>query len=199
MEKQTEADAAGSPETAEAQPDTGVEERVFRRADQPVLHHVSLFVSDMEASKRFYTSGLGLTLREEFQDIIGHRASGAFAFGVASIFLEAGTGRYVELHPAGQGPLSAPGFPLNHLALGVTDVDTAYARARAAGGAPVDIPVPEEKWDGAPLDVTMSGDHPEPMRMAFLLGPSGELIELYQAAPADHPAVEQTAWKRRDA
>jgi catechol 2,3-dioxygenase-like lactoylglutathione lyase family enzyme len=155
---------------------------VFYPTTRPTLHHVSLFVSDIEASTKFYTVGLGLTVRDKFTDIIGRRAGGEFPFHVASVFLEAGDGRYVELHPAGDWPMSPPGFPLNHLALSVADVDAAYAQALAAGGAPVDIPVPNEKWDGTPLDVVMSGDHPEPMRMAFILGPSQELIELYQAA-----------------
>ena len=142
-------------------------------------------MSDLEASTRFYTAGLGLTLRERFEDIVGRRAAGEFPFGVASVFLEAGDGRYVELHPAGPGTMGPPGFPVHHLALGVADVDGAYARALAAGGSAVDIPVPDQHWDGTPLDVVMSGDRPEVMRMAFLLGPSRELIELYQARNSD--------------
>lgn len=193
MQDQTTGSTAIPAGTGKAEPDAGAGERVFCPADQPILHHVSLFVSDLEASTRFYTAGLGLTLREEFQDITGLRPSGAFAFKVASIFLEAGNGRYIELHPAGQGAMSPPGFPLNHLALGVADVDAAYARAIAAGAAPVDIPVPGEHWDGTPLDVIMTGHHPEPMRMAFLLGPSGELIELYQAAAASASPAAPTA------
>lgn len=193
MQKQTEEDAAASARAVEGQPGVGLGQRVFCPADRPTLHHVSLFVSDLEGSTRFYTSGLGLTLREEFRDIIGRRASGEFPFGVASVFLEAGDGRYVELHPAGQSAMSPAGFPLNHLALGVVDVDAAYARALAAGAAPIDIPVPGQHWDGAPLDVIMSGDHPEPMRMAFLQGPSGELIELYQAATASTLPAEPAA------
>ena len=161
---------------------TKLEDRVFRPMAGPVLHHVSLFVSDMEASARFYTEGLGLTLREEFDDIIGVRSERKFPFAVASVFLEAGEGRYIELHPAGDGELSPPGFPMNHLALAVADVDAAYARALSAGGVQFDIPVPNEEWNGTPLDVIMSGARPEPMRMAFLQGPSGELIELYQAS-----------------
>ncbi|MHA7653890.1 VOC family protein [Mycobacterium sp. ML4] len=183
QEKQDQKEVvAPSAEVFGGQPDGSLDQRVFCPADRPTLHHVSLFVSDLAASMRFYTSGLGLTLREEFRDIIGRRASGEFPFGVASLLLEAGDGRYIELHPAGHGVMSLPGFPLNHLALGVIDVDAAYLQALAAGAAPFDIPVPGQHWDGAPLDVTMSGDRPEPMRMAFLQGPSGELIELYQAA-----------------
>ncbi len=184
LTKQTLEAATASEQAVESLPGVSRGQLVFCPADRPTLHHVSLFVSDMEASIRFYTAGLGLTLREEFQDIIGRRAAGEFPFRLASVFLEAGGGRYVELHPAGRGTMSPPGFPLNHLALGVADVDVAYARALAAGGASIDIPVPEQQWDGTPLDVIMSGDRPERMRMAFVLGPSRELIELYQAAAA---------------
>ena len=79
---------------------------------------------------------------------------------------------------------------MNHLALCVADVDAAYARALAAGAVPFEVPIPSEHWDGAPLDVIMSGNRPEPMRMAFLQGPSGELIELYQAAAMGTPSAE---------
>lgn len=154
---------------------------VFFSANAPILHHVSLFVKDVGKAAKFYIDGIGLSLCEEFDDIIGRRTSGEFSFGVASVFLAAGEGRYVELHPAGNGEMSAPSFPLNHLAFGVADVDQAYNRALKAGGIAVEIPLPTERWDGTPLDVTMTGERPDHMRMAFLAGPSGELMELYQA------------------
>ena len=166
---------------AEAQ---NVDGRVFRKYEQPTVHHVCLFVPDMDASVEFYTSGLGLTVREVFDDIVGVRATGRFPFGVPSVFLEGGNGRYIELHPAGDGEMMPPGFPMNHLALAVVDVDNAYERALAAGATPFGFELPSEPWDGTPLDVIMTGDNAEPMRMAFLQGPSGELIELYQAASA---------------
>ncbi|MAN62937.1 MAG: hypothetical protein CMI60_13440 [Parvibaculum sp.] len=161
-----------------------VNDRVFCGSDQPILHHVCLFVPDMEASVNFYISGLGLALREEFDDIVGVRPTGAFPFELASVFLQAGEGRYVELHPSGDAMMSPPGFPLNHLALAVVDVDAAYDRALDAGGTPFGFTMQGEHWDGSPLDVCMTGKRPEPMRMAFILGPSSELIELYQATTA---------------
>ena len=168
-----------------------IEARVLCGSDRPLLHHVCLFVRDMEASVRFYSAGLGLAVHEEFDDIVGLRASGKFPFNVPSVFLQAGDGRYIELHPAGDGEMSPPGFPLNHLALAVGDVDAAYTRAIAAGGSPFGFTLRDEHWDGAPLDVVMTGRRPEPMRMAFLQGPSGELIELYQAATT--PSSPQNA------
>ncbi|MEM9355004.1 MAG: VOC family protein [Pseudomonadota bacterium] len=193
MESQPKNDAAKSTSSVDGRSSVGLRQHVFRPHDRPTLHHVSLFVSDLETSKRFYISGLGFSLRGEFRDIVGYRASVKFSFGVESVFLEAGNGRYVELHPVGQGAMSPPGFPLNHLALGVVDVDAAYARALSAGATPFDIPVPGQHWDGAPLDVIMSGDRSEHMRMAFIQGPSGELIELYQASSASSNPDDKTA------
>jgi ketosteroid isomerase-like protein/catechol 2,3-dioxygenase-like lactoylglutathione lyase family enzyme len=165
-----------------AGPSPGPQEAVFYQAGaRPDLHHASVYVADLDVAVRFYTEGLGLTVRKWFTDIVSRRGAGDVAFGLASVFLEAGNGLYVELHPAGQGDLLPPGFPLNHLAFGVADVDGAYSRALEAGGRPYDIHVAGFHWDGTPLDVEMAGQYPEPMRMAFLLGPNRELIELYQS------------------
>lgn len=66
-------------------------------------------------------------------------------------------------------------------AIAVADVDAAYRRAITAGASAAEIPIPDEQWDGTPLDVLMAGERSEPMRMAFLLGPDGELIEICQS------------------
>lgn len=160
-----------------------VEKRIFCGSSKPVLHHVCLFVNDVEASVHFYTSGLGMSVKERFDDIVGLGTAGHFAFNVASVFINAGEGRYIELHPAGDGAMQLPGFPLNHLAIAVIDVDTAYKHALEAGGNPYGFALQDTSWDGAPLDVIMQGERSEPMRMAFLQGPGGELVELYQALP----------------
>ena len=156
-------------------------DRVFCRTSSPVLHHVCLFVPDVDQSAKFYTEGLGLSIRETFDDIIGLRKSGNFAFRVPSVFIQAGEGRYIELHPSGDGEMQAPGFPLNHLAIAVVNVDETYQKALQSGGQPFGFSMQEADWDGTPLDVIMAGERSEPMRMAFLQGPSGELVELYQA------------------
>ena len=86
--------------------------------------------------------------------------------------------------------MAPPGYPLHHLAQRVADVGAAYTRAVAAGaGRPPAYPLPGGPWVGSPLDVVMDGVDPEPIRMAFLLGPDGELIELCQATPP-RPADE---------
>ena len=41
--------------------------------------------------------------------------------------------------------------------------------------------------------VTMSGNRPEPTRVAFIQGPSGELIELHQAAATSISPAEPAA------
>ena len=183
LSKQTIETAAGAATTPSGEQTATCTQHVFSPAGGPTLHHVSLFVSDLEASIAFYTAGLGLTVRRSFDDIRGCRSASDFAFGVASVFLEAGDGRYIELHPVDDGAtMNPPGFPMNHLALAVTDLDNAYDRGLRAGGAVAEIPVADDRWDGTPLNVLMVGERSEPMRMAFLLGPDGELIELYQSA-----------------
>ena len=160
-----------------------VQDRVFCGSGDPILHHVCMFVRDMDASVKFYTNGLGLTVRARFDDIVGLKPSGLLSFKVASVFLQAGDGRFIELHPAGDDwEMSPPGFPLNHLAIAVSNVDAVYERAMAHGGAPYGFDMENGAWDGTPLEVVMTGERPEPMRMAFLQAPSGELIELYQSS-----------------
>ncbi|WP_395373447.1 VOC family protein [Marinicella sp. W31] len=160
---------------------TEINSRVFCGSNLPILHHVCLFVPDVDKSVDFYTNVIGLTVREEFEDIIGFTASRKFPFDVSSVFLEAGDGRYIELHPAGNMEMSLPQLPLNHFAFAVKDVVATYEKSIAFGCNPFGFEMKSNYWDGKPLDVVMTGSRPEPMRMAFFQGPSGELIELYQS------------------
>ena len=157
-------------------------ERVFNAHSKPAIHHVSLFVADLEASIDFYTNGLGLEVCKDFDDIVGVHSAQYFPFQLESVFLKGAGDAYIELHPAVGADMSPPGFPMNHIALGVANVNQAYDDALRAGGKPFTIDLPDRQWDGAPLDVVMSGVDDEPMRMAILVGPSQELIELYEAS-----------------
>ena len=182
LTKKTQETAALKSTSVHAERATKTQQVVFGPVARPTIHHISLFVPDLDAATRFYTDGIGLSVGKNFKDIAGTRNDHEFPFGVASVFLQDGKHQYIELHPAGEFAMSEPGFPLNHIAFAVADVDEAHTRALGAGGVAFDIPIPNEKWDGTPLDVVMTGENPEPMRMAFLLGPARELIELYQAS-----------------
>jgi glyoxylase I family protein len=152
-----------------------------RKVEGPGLHHVGLFVADVKAAVKFYTEGLGFTVRQEWPDATGTKGGDTYKFVLPGVLLDAGDGNYVELFPAGDGKLSPPSFPLNHFALRVADVDKAYARAIKAGAKPFEFKLPDKPWDGTPLDVKLGGDRPETIRIAFVLGPNGELIEFFHS------------------
>jgi lactoylglutathione lyase len=120
------------------------------------LDYVVLVVGDLDASLRFYTERLGLTLK--------HR-SGAFAqldTGRTRLALYeraamAGTLGF-EIRPP---EANAPGFEIGFL---VEDVDVAFAELVSHGAGGVAAPV----------------DRPWGQRTAYVRDPDGHLIELAQ-------------------
>ena len=71
---------------------------------------------------------------------------------------------------------SSSAGPLQHIALIVPDVDGAYDLCLRHGGSAY----PLDTWDGGPTTVTINGDPEMLVRVAFVRGPAGELIELYE-------------------
>ncbi len=91
------------------------------------LHHIAIRVKDVRTSERFYTEVVGATvipLIEEPDDPSG-RAS----------LIKLPDGTYFEVFPEGVWPPApeAPSLGLFHFAVGVPDVDAAYADALANG------------------------------------------------------------------
>ena len=139
----------------------------------PAFHHVALRATDFDRTVKFYTEGLGFKVHYEFA-VPGRIDRAAF--------LDAGDGRYVEIF----GPDSAvqsegrrrqPGEErtegaLLHFCLRVADTDAAYARALAAGA--------ESRI--APRVSTLRQDPLVEVRIAFVTGPEGEVIEFFQSA-----------------
>jgi glyoxylase I family protein len=82
--------------------------------------------------------------------------------------LGTGDGNYVEIF---EGPRDEeiPEGAILHYAIRVDDIDSTYAKAIAAGA----ISMVE------PKDVTIPGDSPVPVRLAFVKGLAGEVIELF--------------------
>ncbi len=138
----------------------------------PGFHHVAIRAVDFDASIRFYTEGLGF--RVHFPFSVPGRIDRA-------AFLDAGDGRFVELFGQGstvqaEGRRRRPdeerteGAVL-HFCLKVADTDAAYARALAAG-AETRIPPRSAKLGEDPL---------VEVRIAFVTGPNGEVIEFMQS------------------
>ena len=121
------------------------------------FHHLSIKVRDLNASIKFYTA-LGFTER--------------FSWGEApkrTVLLDTGDGNYFEISQGDPEKTHGDGI-FRHIALRADDCAAALEAARAAG-AEVTV---ETK------DVTLSTNPPTPIRIAFLKGPDGELIELFQ-------------------
>lgn len=138
----------------------------------PGFHHVAIRAVDFDASIRFYTEGLGF--RVHFPFSIPGRIDRA-------AFLDTGDGRFIELFGSGstvqaEGRRRQPAEErtegaLLHFCLKVADTDASYARAMAAGAAS----------RVEPRLVRLSEDPPVEVRIAFITGPNGEVIEFMQS------------------
>ena len=119
--------------------------------------HIHIFCSDMEATARWFTEGLGA---EE----VGRPESR----GVPSVRLKLG-GANVYLRPARDDesltPPDTQHFGADHFGLRVADVDATVAELRRRG-----VHIQVEPWDFSPGS-----------RIAYILGPDNVRIELVQA------------------
>ena len=122
------------------------------------FHHISMHVSDLEASLAFYTEGLGFEHRLEW-----------ISGGRRNILLDTGDGNYLELM-AGESDGFNPNGLIGHFAFRTDDCDRAVEAARAAGA----------EITTEPKDVVLGSNPPTPVRIAFFKGPDGELIEFFQ-------------------
>jgi glyoxylase I family protein len=128
---------------------------------KPGFHHIAIRARDFDATLKFYADGLGCVK--------------AFGWGEGdsrAAMLDTGDGNYIEVfsggkRAAGEDP---PEGALLHYALRVADADASFASAVAAGARPT----------VEPKDVTIQGDRPVTVRIAFCLGLDGETIEFFQ-------------------
>ena len=138
----------------------------------PAFHHVALRATDFDRTVKFYTEGLGFKVHYEFA-VPGRIDRAAF--------LDAGDGRYIEIF----GPESSVQSEgrrrdadeertegaLLHFCLRVADTEAAYAKALAAGA----------ESRAAPRTGTLNQDPLVEVRIAFVTGPEGEVIEFLQS------------------
>ena len=138
----------------------------------PGLHHVAIRAVDFDETIRFYTEGLGF--RVHFPFSIPGRIDRA-------AFLDAGDGHFVEVFGPGstvqaEGRKREPHEErtegaLLHFCLRVADTDAAYAKALAAGAVSRVEPVTRLLGEDPLVEV----------RIAFITGPNGEVIEFMQS------------------
>jgi glyoxylase I family protein len=124
------------------------------------FHHVAIRVKDFDATVRFYKDGLGLKERHAWGEGDGR-----------AVMLDAGNDNCVEVFAGGKGG-SVEGN-IVHFALRTGDCDAALKRAQAAG-ATVTV---------EPKTVTIPAKTgPAAVRIAFVRGPGGEVVEFFQNA-----------------
>lgn len=127
------------------------------------LHHVAVNCTDLERSVGFYTEGLGLEAAHRWD---------APPMVSAAAFLPVGDGSWIELFAGGEagGLRGQQAAGLTHLAIAVDDVRAAFDALVAAGGVPADPPATR----------TLHGEPEMQATMAFVVGPDGEVVELYR-------------------
>ena len=122
------------------------------------FHHLFMKVRDLDASIKFYTEELGFVEKT--------------SWGTGSrriVLLDTGDGNYFEITQGDPEKPQELGV-FQHVALRTDDCDAATEVARAAGA---EIPM-------EPNSVTLSANPPFEVRISFLKGPDGELVELFQ-------------------
>ena len=138
----------------------------------PGFHHVAIRAVDFDETIRFYTDGLGFRVHLPFS-IPGRIDRAAF--------LDTGDGRFIEVFGQGssvqaEGRRRAPDEErtegaLLHFCLKVEDTNASYARAIAAGAGSRVEPVTRQ----------LSEDPLVEVRIAFVTGPNGEVIEFMES------------------
>lgn len=123
------------------------------------FHHVALRANDFEATVKFYTEGLGFTPTNSWGE--GDKRI---------ILLDTGDGNYIEVFAGGSGDVQPEGSYF-HVAFRSEDIDKAV-QAAVAAGAVVTI---------EPKDAVLGNNPPTPVRIAFVKGLNGEIIEFFQS------------------
>jgi len=123
------------------------------------LHHVSITVKDFDTTVELYTKGFGF------------KKGAAWAKGTdeRAIMLDMGDGAFLEVFSGRADTPHTDGI-FAHIALSSDDCDADFQRAVAAGAG----------VQTKPMNVSLPSDPPIPVRIAFVKGFDGELIEFFQ-------------------
>ena len=118
------------------------------------IHHISMRTNTPEEFQRvkdFYVNVIGLTVKREWN---------------GACMIDTGAG-LLEIMGNGEN-LRHPGT-VTHFALATDDVDGIIEKVKAAGYTVT----------RGPVDIALPSDPPLPARIAFIEGPLGESIELF--------------------
>jgi len=126
-------------------------------------NHIAFRAKNYEDTMKFYREGLGCELYREWVGDDG-RCS----------LIDLGNKTYIEVYEGAKGELPEGYDKMAgsyfHFAIETSDTDSAFAAAVKAGA----------KVKDEPFDTTIMSNPPLPIRIAFVYGPSNELIEFFQ-------------------
>lgn len=142
-------------------------------ADITSLHHVALRTDRFDESVAFYRDGLGLTPVYQFSTGAGKRAL------ILRCGEDANSG-HVEMFERDEDEDVPAEGRLLHLALATPDVDAMYDKALAAGASSRMEPKDAEHVNALPAHEQPAGAERFTPRLAFVTGPSGEIIEFFR-------------------
>ena len=122
------------------------------------VHHLALSVVDFDKSMKFYIDGLGFEKIAEWGEGTGRAA-----------LLDIGNGTHFEIFANGNAN-EPKDVKFAHYALATTNPDVAYENAVKAGA----------KSQMEPKSLEIPAIPPIPVRIAFVVGPDGEVIEFFK-------------------
>lgn len=131
-----------------------MENKVIQKAG---FHHLALVTADFDRCLEFYLKGLGCSYVRGWGEGDGRAA-----------MIDFGSGHLLEIFANGTKEEQQNARFL-HLAIATPDPDGAYEAALKAGAKPMD----------PPKDVDIPSDPPMPVRIAFVYGPDGEILEFF--------------------
>ena len=120
------------------------------------LHHVALSAVDLNETIHFY------------ETVFGFKEVRRWGDENPIVMMDVGDGTLIEIFSNGNRAIACDEkWP--HLAVAVEDVDSTYKAALALGA----------KSHREPSDICLPSNPPLPARIAFIYGPSNELIEMF--------------------
>ena len=123
------------------------------------FHHIAIRSNDWDKSIRFYCDGLG------FAEKISWGAAPKRA-----VMLDTGDGNYLEIFERDAAPTLAGEPNLLHLCLRTDNCEAAFQTALAAGATVKTAPLVPDVFTEMGLQT----------KIAFVVGPDGEIIEFFE-------------------
>lgn len=127
------------------------------------VHHLALASANFDKSIKFYTEGLGFKAIASWGEGNGR-----------AVLLDIGNGSCFEIFANGSSEPQS-NEKMVHFAFATSDPDAAYKNAIAAGAVS----------HIEPKDVNIPATPPLPVRIAFVMGPDGEVLEFFYGSVAE--------------